>query len=108
MPGFRVFWNYEMGNGHLLLFSFAEGCGMGVLLVASRIYLPGFIRRQKIIQLFQITAAAFECPPPTLAGLGYEECLRQFAMFTREGSERAIERKDELPLKSRLYQATFP
>ncbi len=80
---------------------------MGILLAASRIYVPRFIQRQKIIQLFQITAAAFECPPPTLAGLGYEECLRQFAMFTREGSERAIERKDELPLKSRLYQATF-
>ncbi len=80
---------------------------MGFLLTASRIYLPGFIRRQKIIQLFEITAAAFEHPLPILVGFSPEECLRQFAIFTRDGAQNAIERREELSLKSRLYQATF-
>jgi hypothetical protein len=80
---------------------------MGLLLTASRLYIPRYLQRRKIRELFVTTAAAFESPMPSLKGLNLDECLTQYALFTRQNAERALEQKTELSTKNRLYQGSW-
>jgi len=67
--------------------------------------LPVPIRRAMLGVLFRATAAAFECPVPTLSRRSYAECLRTFALFTTEQAARArLSGCDVRALKARLYR----
>jgi hypothetical protein len=71
--------------------------------------LPAFIRKEILAELFDATAAAFDCPAPAHNHLAYNECLRAYALFTREQAERALQAGGDLPaLKTRLYQNAYP
>ncbi len=71
--------------------------------------LPAFIREKILVELFEATAEAFECPAPAHDHLSYDECLRAYALFTREQAEKALKSGRDLPaLKERLYQNAYP
>ncbi len=76
---------------------------MGILLTAAEIYIPQFIRRRKLQQLFAATADAFAAPMPQLAGLKVEEFLEQYALFTKQKAEESLRKGAETRDKSRLY-----
>jgi hypothetical protein len=72
-------------------------------------HLPAFIRREILAELSQATADAFGCPTPAYDHLSYNECLRTYALFTREQAERALQAgRDIRALKAQLYQNAYP
>jgi hypothetical protein len=77
---------------------------MGLSLAAARVYVPQFIKRRKLVELFEATADAFHTQTPLLKGLAFDECLKSYALFTREKAEEAIKRKTEPEVRNRLYR----
>ncbi len=80
---------------------------MGVLLELSGIYVPAFVRKRKLLQLFAATADAFGVPMPAMKGLRIEDCLKEYARFTREEAARAIRDGTEGEVKLRLYRNAY-
>jgi hypothetical protein len=74
-------------------------------LLALRIYIPPFIKRKKLDELFRLTAHAFGCETPRRKGQSYRELLESYAEFTKVEAEKCLEnRKDLSEVKSRLFQ----
>ena len=81
---------------------------MNPLLGMARIYIPAFVKKRKIEELFNCTASAFECSIPDVSGLSFDECLKKYALFTQEEAEKSIRQgKDLQAIKNRLYQNAF-
>jgi len=82
---------------------------MNVLLRILPHNLPVFIREQILAELFEATADAFACPVPTFDHLSFDECLRAYALFTREQAEKVLLSGRDIPaIKTRLYQNAYP
>jgi hypothetical protein len=77
---------------------------MGLLLAASRVYVPGFMRKRKLSLLFQATADAFRVGVPELEGLSYGESLKLYAQFSAALAERSIREGSSGKVQSRLFQ----
>ena len=78
---------------------------MGLLVSALQIYMPDFVKKMALTQLFNSTAAAFEVEIPPLAGLGLEECLAQYARSTQTLAERCLRDGREVEaVAQRLYR----
>ena len=82
---------------------------MSILLKILPHNLPAFIREEILAELFEATADAFECPAPALDHLSYDECLRTYALFTREQAEKALQSgRDISAIKTQLYRNAYP
>jgi hypothetical protein len=65
-------------------------------------------RRRILWVLFRATAKAFACPVPQLAGLTADECLLQYAQFTRDRAEELLRGDNNVPaLQARLYANAY-
>ncbi len=81
---------------------------MNLLLHLAQLYLPSFIRKKKLKELFELTAEAFQSEPPSIRGLKFEESLIRYARFSAEKAEEALKQPEGIiPLKARLYQNAF-
>jgi hypothetical protein len=75
-----------------------------MLVYLLRLYVPDFVKKQKLNELFRLTSEAFGCEPVDIAPLSYKQALAQYALTTKEragmyiGSGRSVEE-----LKCRLY-----
>ena len=79
-----------------------------MLLRIMQLYIPEFIKRKKLKDLFRLTADAFQVELPELKGISYNDCLSKYALFTKEQAEVYL--KSGLPLeevKQRLYQKSL-
>jgi hypothetical protein len=86
-----------------------EWVKMNILLKMLPHNLPAFIREEILAELFEATADAFECPVPAHDHLSYADCLRTYALFTREQAEKALQSGRDVPaIKIRLYQNAYP
>ena len=82
---------------------------MGLLIKIFPYVLPAFLRKRILVELFTATADAFNCPAPDVKHLSYEDCLRTYAVFTREESEKTLlEERDIEAVKTRLFQNAYP
>jgi hypothetical protein len=82
---------------------------MNILLQLLPHTLPAFIREEILEELFEATAAAFECPVPALDHLSYDEYLCAYALFTREQAEKALQSgRDVAAIKAQLYENAYP
>jgi hypothetical protein len=70
---------------------------MSLALRMAQRHVPAVARRAALRALFATTADAFGCPVPPLAGLGADELLRRYALFTRDQAERALRDGRDLP-----------
>lgn len=78
---------------------------MSLLVSALQIYMPDFIKKMAVPQLFNSTAAAFEAEVPPLMGLSSEECLAQYARFAQAQAEQRLRGGREVEtLEQRLYR----
>jgi hypothetical protein len=77
---------------------------MGLLLGASSIYIPQFIRKRKLSLLFQSTSAAFGVKAPSLEGRSYDDCVKLYAQFTSEQAEKAFRNGNDAEIRPRLFQ----
>ena len=81
---------------------------MNLALKVLNIYKPSSVRKNGLKQLFSIAAEAFESPILDIQGLSADECLRQFALFTKNQVEKLINTGNDLEaVKKRLYQKAF-
>lgn len=70
-----------------------------------RIFVPEFIKKKKLTELFRLTADAFQRELPELRGLSFAECLEKYALFTKEQAECCLKRGQPVEkVKLRLYQ----
>ena len=79
-----------------------------MLLKIMQFYVPEFIKKKKLHELFCLTADSFQSRLPKLHGLSFAECLSRYALFTRQQAESYLYK--ELPLeevKHRLYQNSY-
>ncbi len=78
---------------------------MNLRLLFLRLGLPGFIKKQKLKELFGITAQAFGCDPPDLTGLSGSGLLERYARFTKEQAQKAlIGGADVSAIRDRLFK----
>jgi hypothetical protein len=81
---------------------------MNLTLKLLNIYLPSYVRRSGIKQLFKASAEAFESDMPDIQALSADESLRQFALFTKNQVEKLINMGNDLEsVKKRLYEKAF-
>ena len=74
----------------------------------AAVFLLGGARRREIAQLFARTAAAFGCPLPCPQARGAKGLLAEYALFTREQAEVALDSgKDLQALERRLFRAAL-
>jgi hypothetical protein len=81
---------------------------MNMLLEIMQIYIPEFIKKKKLNELFCLTADAFQSELPELRKLSFAEYLSKYALFTREQAERYLQSGCPLEeVKDRLYQNSY-
>jgi hypothetical protein len=73
-----------------------------------QLYVPAFVQKKMLSQLFGLTAHAFRCEAPKMEGFSYEERLKEYALFTKREAEKAIREGQELEaIKNRLYKNAY-
>ena len=86
-----------------------ERVEMNLLLRILPHSLPAFVRKHILAELLEATAEAFGCAAPAHDHLSYDQCLRSYALFTREGAARALQAGGDITaVKARLYQNAYP
>lgn len=81
---------------------------MNLLLNIARIYVPAFIKKKKLQELFELTAEAFQSDLPPLKKLSYDACLNAYAQFSKAKAEEAITLHRNIEaLKERLYRSAY-
>ena len=83
---------------------------MNLLLSIARIYLPVFIKRKKILELFELTAEAFQSDLPNIKTLSYDDCLKSYAHFSKIKAEEVIQLHNDMEtdaVKNRLYHNAY-
>ena len=80
---------------------------MGILLTISRIYLPRFIRKNRLNELFNATADAFKRQAPQLEGYSLNQYLKKYALFSLENTEGSIKLGNEHEVQERLYYNAY-
>jgi hypothetical protein len=78
---------------------------MNLRLTIARIYLPAFIKKKKVTELFELTAEAFHSEVPDIKNLSYDDCLKTYAAFSKTKAEEAIRHPESTEkIKRRLYR----
>ncbi len=78
---------------------------MGLLVSVLQVYMPDYVRKRALRQLFNATAAAFEAEVPQIAGLDSEECLAKYARFTQtQAKQRLRDGREVGAVGQRLYR----
>jgi len=81
---------------------------MNLRLALARIYVPRAKRKQKLAELFGLTARAFNVVPPDLEGLAWCERLHEYGDYTRRLSEQALrDGLDMEAIKTRLFNEAY-
>ena len=83
---------------------------MSLLLALARLWVPGFIKRQKLREWFELTARGFKAELPNLKRFSYRETLRLYAEFTAGQANRVLcsprltaETREHLSVLAREY-----
>jgi hypothetical protein len=81
---------------------------MNLRLLPLKIYIPAFIKKKKLDELFQLTALAFGCETPERKGHSFNERLKTYAVFTRCEAEKCLQEEKKLgEVKTRLFQGAY-
>jgi hypothetical protein len=80
---------------------------VSVLLTIAELYVPRFVRRSGLDELFEATADAFQVTAPSTRGLAFDESLRLYAAFTREHAEEMAKQGETEQLQSRMFRNAF-
>jgi hypothetical protein len=80
---------------------------VSVLLTIAELYVPRFVRRSGLDELFEATADAFQVTAPSTRGLAFDESLRLYAAFTREHAEEMAKQGETEQLQSRMFRNAY-
>ncbi len=81
---------------------------MNLRLSALKIYIPAFIKKKKLDELFRLTAQAFGCEAPERKGHSYRDLLKSYAVFTLTEAEKCLREGGNLTeVKTGLFQNAY-
>jgi hypothetical protein len=81
---------------------------MNFLFHFSKMYLPEYVKKRELMNLFHITALAFERTIPPTIGLSFDECLVAFAHFAKSEVDLVMSRGEDLQtIQELLYQSAY-
>jgi hypothetical protein len=82
---------------------------MSLRLKIVQFYCPAFIKKQKLVDLFNLTAQAFEADPPHLSRKSLDECRLHYALFTKAAAENVLQNTNisQKTVKNNLYRHTY-
>ncbi|MCU0643908.1 MAG: L-2-amino-thiazoline-4-carboxylic acid hydrolase [bacterium] len=81
---------------------------MNLLAIIAQFYLPTFIKKKRLQELFELTANGFQSDMPGIKGISYNECLNMYAKFSKAKAEEVIELPSKAEeVKKRLYQNAY-
>jgi hypothetical protein len=81
---------------------------MNLQLTIARIYVPAFIKKKKLLELFGLTADAFSSDLPAIEDLSYKDCLKAYAGFSKIKAEEAIKQyANTEAVKEKLYRNAY-
>jgi hypothetical protein len=81
---------------------------LGLRIKLFGVFMPGFVKRMMLRELFALTAAAFRRDLPDIRGLSHLVLLEKYAAFLREEGEKALGSPSDLhALKKRLFDGAF-
>ena len=81
---------------------------MNLRLSLARIYIPSWIHKKKLKQLFALTAQAFQSKEPSLDGLSRKEMLKKYAYFTKENAEKLLASEKNIKIiQDLLFEKAF-
>ena len=81
---------------------------MNVLLRMAEWRLPEFLKKKELEKLIRLTASPFGIEAFPLDGLSYDECLAEYARFTRAAVDRCIVQGGNLrDIQDRLFHEAF-
>lgn len=79
-----------------------------MLVYMLKFYIPGFIKKRKLNELFCLTSDAFGCEQVDIAPLPYKQALAKYAQTTKEQAEMYLSSGRSVEeLKRRLYQNAY-
>lgn len=68
---------------------------MNLLATVAQFYLPAFIKKKKLQELFELTADGFQSDMPATKGLSYDECLSAYAQFSKAKAEELLKQPNK-------------
>lgn len=78
---------------------------MNIRLGLAKIYVPRYLKKKKVTQLFEMSARAFQAEMPETKGLTLEDRLKTYAEWTKDQAERILrENRDGEASREKLYQ----
>ncbi len=78
---------------------------MNPRLSVLKIYLPTFIKKKKLEELFALVTDSLGKEMPALKGLSYKEGLKAFAMYTSNEAEKQIQEGHDMEvIKKKLFE----
>lgn len=81
-----------------------------MLMRAAGQHMPGFIKKNKLEQLFRLTADAFQAETPESVSRSFSEYLRSYAVFSGEQAEQCLHGQGRCTpeeTKSRLRENSY-
>jgi hypothetical protein len=81
---------------------------VSIRLFLAEQYIPVFIKKRELKKLFLLAESAFERKAPSLEGLPFNDCLTEFALFTKTSVDQVRNRGEELSaVQARLFQQAY-
>ena len=81
---------------------------MNIRLNLARIYVPLWVQKKKLKELFALTAQAFLSEEPTLEGLSPKKVLEKYALFTKGNTKKIHGSKERTKfVQDQLYTKAF-
>jgi len=81
---------------------------MNLLFRISKMYTPDYVKKRELMNLFRITASAFKRIVASTTGLSFEECLAEYAHFTKSEIDKAIRSGEDLQkIQDQLYNSAY-
>lgn len=81
---------------------------MNLRLKILQFWIPSFVKKDKLKQLFSLTADAFGCETEFRNNLSYSKLLKSYAVFVQDQCMRAHrEFRDISSIKQKLYQNAY-
>ena len=81
---------------------------MNLRLKILHFWIPSFVKKEKLKQLFRLTADAFGCKTEFQDNFPYLKLLKSYAVFVQDQSTKAhMELRDISSIKRKLYQNAY-
>jgi hypothetical protein len=94
--------------GVIFLDFYLLGESINLHILILEIYLPRFIKRKKLLELFDITATAFQVKTPNFSRPSHKKSLNEFALFSKNAAETAMSQKQDMqPIRQSLHDGAY-